>query len=458
MRGFFYGYFSEYSKPTFLFAIVDVETTGGHASGHAMTEIAIVLHDGTKVVDNYSQLLNPKQHIPLNIQTLTGITPDMVEDAPTFPEVADEVREFLGDHIFVAHNVNFDYSFVKSAFASVGIDYNPKRMCSVRYARRVEKGLKSYSLGNLCKHFKVNNEAAHRAWGDATATAKIMEYLLEKDKDGQWQFLIKKNSGEFNLPANLPSDDYHNLPEVPGVYYFMDNLGKPLYIGKAKNLKKRVATHFVSDKEGSKSQGFKREIFNIKFEKTGSELLASLLEDHEIRHYWPKYNRAQKNPKRKFAVYLFYNQKNVPSLAINKITSQQGYLRDFHSNSQAQSWVLKQIEEYNLNAAKCGFPFSFLDREITEEQHMTGVQRLIDDLNSQSQNLVIKTYGREPDEDGFALVKDGHLAGMGFVPHDVQISSYGELQAFTCELRSSITTQAIIRKVLEEGRYAVEEW
>lgn len=441
-----------------MFAIVDVETTGGHAAGNAMTEIAIVLHDGIKVVDNYSKLLNPEQHIPLNIQTLTGITPEMVEDAPKFSEVANEIRDFLADHIFVAHNVNFDYSFVKAAFAEVGIDYNPKRMCSVRYARRVEKGLKSYSLGNLCKHFKVENEAAHRAWGDATATAKILEYLLEKDTQGQWQYLIKKNSGEFNLPANLPSDDYHNLPDVPGVYYFLDDHGKPIYIGKAKNLKKRVATHFVSDKEGSKSQGFKREIFNIKFERTGSELLASLLEDHEIRHYWPKYNRAQKNPKRKFAVYLFYNQKNVPSLAINKVTSQQGYIRDFHSNAQAQSWVLKQIEGYKLDSAKCGFPFSFPEIEVSEEEHTENMQLLLDDLASESQNLVIKTRGREPDEDGFALIKDGHLKGFGFISHHEQLSTFDDILGYTRELRSSITTQAIIRKVLEDGRYDVEEW
>ena len=441
-----------------MFAIVDVETTGGHASGHDMTEIAIVLHDGVKVHDSYSTLLNPGKEIPLNIQALTGITPEMVEEAPRFSEVAREVRDFLADHIFVAHNVNFDYSFVKAAFDGVGIDYNPKRMCSVRYARRVEKGLKSYSLENLCKHFKVENEAAHRAWGDAQATAKILEYLLEKDTQGQWQYLIKKNSGEFNLPANLPSDDYHNLPDVPGVYYFLDDHGKPIYIGKAKNLKKRVATHFISDKEGSKSQGFKREIFNIKFERTGSELLASLLEDHEIRHYWPKYNRAQKNPKRKFAVYLFHNQNNVPSLAINKVTSQQGYIRDFHSNSEAQRWLLKQIEQYQLDSARCGFPFSFPEIQVGKEEHTENMQQLLDDLANESQNLVIKTRGREMDEDGFALVKDGHLAGIGFISHQVQLTTFEDIFDYTRELRSSITTQAILRKVLEDGRYEVEEW
>lgn len=441
-----------------MFAIVDVETTGGHAAGHNMTEIAIVLHDGVKVHDSYSTLLNPGKEIPLNIQALTGITPEMVEEAPHFSDVAQEVRDFLSDHIFVAHNVNFDYSFVKAAFDGVGIDYNPKRMCSVRYARRIEKGLKSYSLSNLCKHFKVENEAAHRAWGDAQATAQILEYLLEKDTQGQWQYLIKKNSGEFNLPANLPSDDYHNLPEVPGVYYFLDDHGKPIYIGKAKNLKKRVATHFVSDKEGSKNQGFKREIYKINFERTGSELLASLLEDHEIRHHWPKYNRAQKNPKRKFAVYLFHNQNDVPSLAINKITSQQGYIRDFHSNSQAQQWLLKQIENYELDSARCGFPFSFPEIEVTEEQHKENMQQLLDDLANESQNLVIKTRGREEDEDGFALVKDGHLTGIGFISHEVQLTTFEDILDYTRELRSSITTQAILRKVIEDGRYDVEEW
>lgn len=441
-----------------MFAIVDVETTGGHAAGHSMTEIAIVLHDGLKVHDSYSTLLNPGKSIPLNIQTLTGITPEMVKSAPKFEEVAEEIRTFLADHIFVAHNVNFDYSFVKTAFEEVGIVYNPKRMCSVRYARRVEKGLKSYSLGNLCKHFKIENEAAHRAWGDAQATAQILEYLLEKDTQGQWQYLIKKNSGEFNLPANLPSDDYHGLPEAPGVYYFMDDHGKPIYIGKAKNLKKRVATHFVSEKEGSKSQGFKREIFNIKYEPTGSELLASLLEDHEIRHYWPKYNRAQKNPKRKFAVYLFHNQNDVPSLAINKVTSQQGYIRDFHSNAQAQSWLLKQIEKYELDSARCGFPFSFPEIEVSEEQHKENMQKLLDDLKKENSNLVIKTRGREAGEDGFALIKDGQLSGIGFISHEVQLTTYDEILDYTRELRSSITTQAIIRKVLEEGRYPVEEW
>lgn len=438
-----------------MFAVVDVETTGGHASGHRMTEIAIVLYDGVKVVDRYQSLLNPQQPIPQSIQVLTGITPEMVEEAPLFEEVAQEIREFLGDAIFVAHNVNFDYAFVRSALAACGMDYNPKRLCSVRYARKVAKGLRSYSLSNLCKHFKIANEAAHRAWGDAEATVQLMDILLKKDTSGQWQYLIKKNSGEFNLPANLPSEDYQALPEKPGVYYFYDQAGKPIYIGKARNLRKRVASHFISEKETKRSQAFKREIYNISFEETGSELLASLLEDHEIRHYWPAYNRAQKRPKRRFAVYAFYNQKGVASLAVNKITNQQGYLREFYSHHEATGWVYDQVLKYRLNPRRCGLPEATLDEEISEEAHNAQVEQLIIDLRQESLSCLIKTPGRHAEEDGFAYVQDGQLAGMGFIPRNMDLQPSEGFRDYLRELRSSITTQGILNKVLEERRLEV---
>lgn len=439
-----------------MFAVVDVETTGGHASGHGMTEIAIVLHDGLKVVDSYSTLLNPQQHIPLSIQTLTGITPEMIDDAPLFAEKAEEIREFLGHHIFVAHNVNFDFSFVRAAFASCGIDYNPKRLCSVRYARRVEKGLKSYSLKNLCAHYNINNEAAHRAWGDASATAQLMTYLLAQDTDGQWQYLVKKNSGEFNLPANLPSSEYKKLPEAPGVYYFKDQSGKAIYIGKATNLKKRVASHFISGKETKRSQAFKREIFHIDFEETGSELVASLLEDNEIRHYWPKYNSAQKKPKKKYGVYTYQNQKGTQMLAVNQVTSQMGFIREFFTLHEAQTWVLQMVNKYKLDAGYCGFPFSEIEHEVSQADHNLHLNQLMEDHLQRDESFVIKTRGRSEDEDGFIIVDGGQLAGIGFVPHTCDIQNLEELRDYMRELHNSITTQGILRKVMEEGRYPIE--
>lgn len=436
-----------------MFAVVDVETTGGYASGYKMTEIAIVITDGEKVLDEYTTLLNPEQHIPLNIQTLTGITPEMVEEAPLFADKADEIWEFLGNHIFVAHNVNFDYSFVKQEFAEVGYDYNPKRMCSVRYSRRLEPGLKSYSLRNLCKHFGIDNEAAHRAWGDARATAQIVNLLYPKDEEKVWEQLVKKNSGEFNLPVHLPSEEYHALPESPGVYYFKDESGKPIYIGKAKNLKKRVSTHFISKKETKRSQAFKREIYHIDFDLTGSELLAILLEDHEIRHYWPKYNSAQKNPKKRFGVFAFQGQKGNWTLGANRISSQNGFLQEFYTYNDALSWIQQKMTQYELIPARCGFPHSF-HVEVSEDQHKLNFEKMLKDLQEESQlNLLIKTKGRELEEDGFAYVENGKFAGIGFIPKQNDINHLDDMMNYLRELKSSITTNSIIRKILSEGKY-----
>lgn len=434
-----------------MFAVVDVETTGGYANGHGMTEIAIVIFDGEKVVQDYTTLLNPHRPIPAGITALTGIDDDMVADAPDFAAVAEEIKAVLGDHIFVAHNVNFDYSFVKAAFAEVGVNYNPKRMCSVRYARKVLPGLKSYSLKNLVKHFNFYNTAAHRAWGDARVTAQILGELFNTDTQGVWQHLIKRNSGEFNLPAHLPSEEYHNLPDKPGVYYMYNEAGETIYIGKARNLKKRVASHFISGKETKKNQAFKREIFHIDYRLTGSELVASLLEDHEIRHYWPRYNRAQKNPKRKFGLYLYQNQKGIWHLAINRITRQQGYVLEFYSQFDAQNWLIEMIRKYQLNPNYCGI-VGLLDQQPLDELHSSGMQRLLEDIEASKQAYILKTNGRELSEQGYILIENGHATGYGFVDtafsNDTNDAILDNLQ----ELRSSVTAQAIVRKIMQDNK------
>jgi DNA polymerase-3 subunit epsilon len=436
-----------------LFAVVDVETTGGYASGYNMTEIAIVLTDGKAILDSYSTLLNPQQPIPLNIQTLTGISNEMVADAPLFAEKAEEIKAFLGDHIFVAHNVNFDYSFVKAAFESVGHNYNPKRLCSVRYTRKVIPGLRSYSLKNLCKHFGFINQSAHRAWSDAKVTADIINILYQRDEEKVWEQLVKKNSGEFNLPANLPSQEYHSLPESPGVYYFRDETGKPIYIGKAKNLKKRVSTHFISNKETKRSQAFKREIYHLDFELTGSELLAILLEDHEIRHYWPKYNSAQKNPKKRFGVFAFQGQKGNWSMAANRITAQNGYLQEFHSYNEALVWMQEKVIRYTLNPEKCGFPHTLIP-DMDVEKHQPNFEKMLEDLKGEKEQcFIIKTSGRSIDEDGFVYVENGHFAGIGFVPKEAEIADARESLNYLRSLNSSVTTNGVIKRIIGEGKY-----
>ena len=214
-----------------MYAIVDIETTGGYAAANGITEISIHIFDGTRVVEIYETLINPRQPIPYNIQSMTGITDDMVKDAPLFEEVAEKIYELLKDNIFVAHNVNFDYSFVKSHLAASNYELTTKKLCTVRLGRKIFPGFPSYSLGNLCHSLNIIINDRHRAGGDSEATVKVFQLLLQNDKE---QFIVKslsKTSKEQTLPPNVPKEHFDQLPYTPGVYYFHNEKGKIIYVG-----------------------------------------------------------------------------------------------------------------------------------------------------------------------------------------------------------------------------------
>src|SRR5688572_4470236 len=223
-----------------MYAIVDIETTGGYADNHRITEIAIFLHDGLNVTERYHTLINPGRNIPYYITGLTGITHDMVRKAPSFPEVAEEIFRRLNGKVFVAHNAHFDYSFLKKEFEQAGINWHAKKLCTVRLSRKIIPGLRSYSLGSLSESLGISITNRHRAGGDAAATVKIFDQLLQRDRDNYILKTLKKNSGETILPPNLPKEQFDKLPVGCGVYYFHDVRGNVIYVGKAINIKKRI--------------------------------------------------------------------------------------------------------------------------------------------------------------------------------------------------------------------------
>lgn len=273
------------------YAIVDIETTGGNANGSRITEIAIIIHDGTQIIDRWESLVNPQKDIPLAIFALTGINNDTVKDAPIFDFISEKVLEMLTDRIFVAHNVNFDYSFVRHELEKSGFKWTAKKLCTVRATRKIKPGLSSYSLGNLCHSLDINIENRHRAGGDADATAVLFSLLLEWDSDGEMVKMIKKTSPDQRLPPNLPPKDFEQLPEKLGVYYFYNQEKKVIYVGKAINIKKRVTSHFTGHNINSQRQNFLRDIYSISFEICATELMALLLEYNEIKKLWPTYTR-----------------------------------------------------------------------------------------------------------------------------------------------------------------------
>lgn len=288
------------------FVIIDVETTGQSAYQGRITEIGMVKVVDGEIVDEYSTLINPQTFIPPFITAFTGITNEMVALAPVFDEVKGRIKSFLGTNVFVAHNVNFDYSFLNASFLRSGYEeIKNEKLCTVRLARRLLPTTKSKSLESLIQYYNIPVKNRHRALDDARATAIILinfldilenRYDIEVLSDVisfQYKkvFKLKKPPKNFLVLKNT----IENIPEKPGVYFMYDKFDSLIYIGKSKNLKERVESYFYHN-PGHTQKVFEmvRNVRTIKYEITGSELSALLLESELIKKYKPIYNTTNK--------------------------------------------------------------------------------------------------------------------------------------------------------------------
>ncbi|HVV54779.1 MAG TPA: exonuclease domain-containing protein, partial [Mucilaginibacter sp.] len=336
-----------------MYAIVDIETTGGHASANGITEVAICIHDGKKVTQRFSTLVNPKMDIPVYIRALTGITNEMVQDAPAFEDVAADIYHLLHGKIFVAHNVNFDYSFIRHHLARSGYELQSNKLCTVRLGRKILPGLPSYSLGKLCHYLGIDNESRHRAAGDAEATAELFSLLLRSDTGNHILNALKQRSREQVLPPNLPKEDIDRLPYTPGVYYFHNEKGKVIYVGKARNVKQRVSSHFSGNNPGPQRQEFLRNIHHITYQDCGTELVAFVLEAIEIKRLWPQYNRSLKRFEHAFGLYAFEDQRGYLRLAVDKKRKLANPLYTCNSLLDGRNLLTRLMEEHELCPRLC---------------------------------------------------------------------------------------------------------
>ena len=427
-----------------LFAITDIETTGSHASANSITEIAVVLTDGKEVHDTYTSLIRPDHYIPDYITSLTGITNDMVEQAPSFEEVARELETWFQDAVFVAHNVGFDYAFIKKAFAEIGMRFNPKKLCTVRMARKILPGHSSYSLGNICRDLGIGNEARHRALGDTMATVELFHLLMDKDDSGIIDQMLKRGSAEQWLPNKLPEQVFHDLPEKPGVYYMRDVSGRILYIGMSVNIKKRIRQHFGGKMESKRRQEFITDVAAIDTVETGTELIARLLEDAEIRKHWPPHNKAQKRPTLNYGLLSYADGEGYQRLAIQKVRKGIPCIRHFYSNAEAREWLFSQAKRYQLHTELCNLTPSPLPKPIADA-HNKSVAAMIQDLQEEEGRFLIEGKGRSTNEKSFVFIDQNELRGFAHIPMKEQISSFNDFEAFLTELPRSEMTDSILR-------------
>jgi len=287
-------------------AFVDLETTGTVSRGDRITEIGIVRVADGEFADEWSTLVNPECSIPEEIRALTGITNEMVRGAPTFSQVRHEVFDRLDGHVFVAHNARFDYGFLKHEFRRVGMPFTADVLCTVRLARRLYPEAIGHGLDALIARHGLtepflaaggaqppeafSRTGRHSALGDARAIWRFVQ-MLYRERDGEEiEAAVKRLLKIPSLPPQLPPDALEHLPEGPGVYRFYGVNDLPIYIGKSRNLRERVRSHFSGDYQSANDIRISSEIRRIEVEETAGELGALLREARLVKELLPLHN------------------------------------------------------------------------------------------------------------------------------------------------------------------------
>ena len=438
------------------YAIIDIETTGMGIQGNKITEIAVFIHNGKEVVEEYSTLVNPECNIPYAITRLTGINNTMVATAPKFYEVAKKLILITKDCVFVAHNVNFDYNVMHKEFSELGFPFKRKKLCTIRLSRKLIPGLPSYSLGKLCTSQGIKINDRHRAKGDAEATVILFEKLLKLDNNGTFDSFLKTRSRQATLPPLLPKNIFDQLPEQTGVYYFKNEKGDIIYIGKAINIKKRVLSHFYDKK--NKEVALSQQTANITFEITGSELVALLLESAEIKHHFPIFNRAQRRTNESYGIFSYEDRSGIIHLAYNRLKLIPKPLAKCYNITECRLLLERLCEKFELCPKYCHLQSNVTScfhyqikkckgickNEEPKETYNKRVHQLIDELSIDQKNYIISENGREANEKAFVLIEKGVYQGYGYTTDSKIITNLNTYRTKIIKQKDNRDTQRII--------------
>ena len=448
-----------------MFAIIDIETCGGKFDFRKgrIIEIAILIHDGLTVVDEFTTLLNPECYISTYFTNISGITNAMVDDAPKFYEVAKKILDITKDKIFVAHNVGFDYGFIKEEFASLGYSFKRDTLCTVRLSRKLIPGIKSYSLGNLCSYFGIENEARHRAKGDAVATSKLFDLLMQiKSDHPQYK---TKGLDELMVRRIDKIKKYilDKLPEECGVYYFLDQDQNIIYIGKSKNMYQRALSHFNSKEQ--KGRKMLNELYNVDFVKTGNELIALLLENEEIKNHKPKFNRLRKADSFSYCIDWEKDKQGIINFKLLPYESSSHALLLFTSYASARNCLNSMIDAYTLCVKFCGLTdaeavcFNHQIKKCNgicanEETAAVYNKRALEIIKKHSYkhpDFAIITEGRTSDEKSLMLIINNKYFGTGYFDEYTQLNSIADFKELVAKAAYYPDNDDLIRSWLKKN-------
>lgn len=448
-----------------MYAIVDIETTGGSPVSERITEIAVLIHDGEKIVDELVSLINPEKKIPYHITALTGISNAMVAEAPRFYEIAKKLVEITSDCVFVAHNVSFDYQFIRNEFKRLGYNYKREKLCTVQLSRKLIPGLNSYSLGKICRHLQIEINGRHRAAGDAYATVNLFEYLLSLTNRNDKIISSMPDLDKKDFHPNLSPELLNSLPEETGVYYFYNEFGDLIYIGKSKNIRTRVLSHFRNF-NSKKAIDMRNSIADIGYELTGCELIALLKESYEIKKNKPRYNRAQRRALNQYGLYHYRDNNGYDCYTIEKNSGRVDTpISSFSTQKAGKAFLRKMVDKYRLCQKLCGlYPASgsCFYYEISEcdgacigkeppESYNQRARGVIDEHQFRHQSFFIIDKGRTQGEIATVMVLCGKYAGYGYIEEEYYAGNPENLKACIANFDDNRDIQQIIRLYLKDN-------
>jgi len=446
-----------------LYTIIDIESTGGKFNEEGITEIAIYKFDGHEIVDQFASLVNPEIPIQPFVIKLTGINNKMLRSAPKFYEVAKRIIEITEGTTIVAHNASFDYRILKLEFGRLGYDFKRLTLDTVELSKALIPDMESYSLGKLTKALGIPITDRHRATGDALATVKLFKILLNKDVSKKIISKAVTEEKKTELTPKLVSI-LRDLPTATGVYYMHKKGGEIIYIGKSKNIQKRVNQHFLN--KSSRAKKMQKEIVAVNYEETGSELIALLKESEEIKKNQPKYNKAQRKTVYGFGLYDFEDKKGYIQLKIERIKEGIEPIISFSSVTEGNSILNKLREEFTLCNKLVGLEktkgacfYHGIDKcngacigEEKPEEYNKRVEQLIDKLSFEHKNFVIVDKGRNATENSVVLIEDGEYKGFGFTDLARQITNVEILKSLITPMESNREVKSIIQRYLSKKK------
>lgn len=449
-----------------MFAIIDIETCAGKFDFRKgrITEICILKHDGLSVIEKFTTLVNPECYISPYFTGLTGITNEMVADAPKFYEIANKIIEMTHDCVFVAHNVSFDYNFIKDEFHSLGYSFKKETLCTVRLSRKLIPGRISYSLGHLCASLGIEIFGRHRAEGDAVATAQLFDLLIQLKSQNP----AFKNMGVQDIMARridkIKQYILNKLPEECGVYYFLNKENEIIYVGKSTNIYNRAQSHFTTNTK--KSSKMLNDLYNVDFVLTGSELIALILESEEIKKHKPKYNKLRKSDEFTHCIDYFKNKKGILNFKIVLFDESENPLQCFTSYAAARDRLDSYIESFELCLSYCGLTSDgsvCFNHQIQKCKGICADLESIEDYNKRAIEILNLVQFKTPDfliidkgktinERSVVYVENHRYTGYGYYNNDEQFSSPNELINCIKKTHYYADTDDLIRSYLKSGK------